>query len=454
MKTINDSLLTALSPLDGRYVSKLKSLQPLYSEYGLIYHRLLVEIRWLEALAAQPQIKEVRPLKISSKKVLENLLKHFNVKAAQAIKMEEKITNHDVKAIEYYLQKQLKKSLALKPYIPFLHFACTSEDINNLAYGLMLKEARSKVMLPEMKSLQKTLKILSKKWAKIPMLARTHGQPASPTTIGKELANFTYRLERQSITFEKLPILGKINGAVGNFNAHVVAYPKINWPQFSKKFVASLGLTFNPYTTQIEPHDGLAEILHCLIRFNTIAIDLCRDMWSYISLNYFSQKKVSKEIGSSTMPHKINPIDFENAEGNLGLANALANHLASKLPISRFQRDLSDSTVMRNIGSILGYSLLAYQSLLKGLSKLSINEKILKEELNEHWEILAEAIQTVMRKHGIIDAYEQLKKFTRGKKLNQKTLHQFINQLKLPLKTKNELKQLTPLNYIGYANKK
>lgn len=445
------SSLTALSPLDGRYHAKLAELRPIASEYGLIHHRLIVEVRWLITLADLPDFTHLPPLDAASRQFLENLIQQFDEAAAEQIKAIEKTTNHDVKAVEYYLHNQIKNHDQLKKWIPFIHFGCTSEDINNLAYGLMFAKIRSHILSPAMQALIDQLNTLAKPHGQLAMLARTHGQPASPTTLGKELINVTARLSRQLQTWQQLPVLGKFNGAVGNFNAHFVASPEINWPAVSQNFIAELGLTANPYTTQIEPHDNLAELLQTLMRFNTILIDLNRDIWGYISLGYFGQKKVEHEIGSSTMPHKVNPIDFENSEGNLGVANALAGHLAEKLPISRWQRDLTDSTVLRNLGSIAGYSLIAYQSTLKGLQKLTVNTEQIRHDLSQHWEVLAEAIQSVLRRHGVVDAYEQLKSLTRGKTIDQKILSDFIAQLPLPTEVKRQLQNLTPDQYIGYA---
>lgn len=448
---INTALM-ALSPLDGRYQSKLVELRNLYSEYGLIYHRLVIEIEWLKMLADQ-STTQIKPFSKTSLKKLEKLLKHFTVKEAAIIKNLEKKTQHDVKAVEYYLRTCFERDTTLRHYISVLHFALTSEDVNNLAYGLMLKSASTEIIQPLMRQIIKHFSQWAKKYAALPMLSRTHGQPASPTTLGKEFANIALRMQTQLKILKKIVIMGKCNGAVGHFNAHKVAYPKINWIAVTEKFVRSLGLTNNFYTTQIEPHDGLVQWLQALIRFNSVALDCAKNIWSYISLGYFAQKKISDTIGSSTMPHKINPIHFENAEGNLGLANALAQHCVIKLPISRFQRDLSDSTVLRNIGCILGYSVLAYQSILKGLENLSPNEKLLDNDLNKHWEVLTEAIQVVMRRHGISDAYEQIKAFSHGKQLTQSTLHAFIDTLKLKPSIKKGLKRLTPDNYLGESVK-
>lgn len=443
--------LFALSPLDGRYHEKVDPLRPIFSEYGLIYYRLYVEIQWLITLSQSADIPFAAPLSSASLAFLQKILTDFSQSEAEAVKSIEKTTNHDVKAIEYYLQDKLSQHNELRTLIPIIHFGCTSEDINNLAYALMINTARHDVMVPTMQEILTTLKKLAKTYARLPMLARTHGQPASPTTLGKEFVNVADRLDHQLHTLASLPIKGKFNGAVGNFNAHCSALPKVNWPGLSEQFVKNLGLQWNPLTTQIEPHDNLAEFLHALMRFNTILIDLNRDIWAYISIGYFSQRAIDNEVGSSTMPHKINPIDFENSEGNLGVANAIASHLAQKLPISRWQRDLTDSTVLRNLGIILGYALIAYKSTLKGLSKIHANEKRIKNELEMHWEVLAEAVQTVMRAHGIEDAYEQLKAFTRGKPITKPLMHKFIDQAKIPPEEKKRLKMLTPSSYIGYA---
>ena len=441
--------LSALSPLDGRYQPKLSALQGIFSEYGLIYQRVQVEIAWLKwLLATLPELTNFTKAAVK----LDTIVQNFDPAAAKVIKSYEKNTEHDVKAVEYYLRDQLT-TLGLTPLIPFIHFAATSEDINNVAYALMLKTAREQVLTPLMQEVATHLQSLAHRYAALAMLAYTHGQPATPTTLGKELNNFSFRLQRQLEQFKNVPILAKFNGAVGNFNAHLAAYPTIDWAQQTKAFVESFQLVNNPYTTQIEPHDGIAEYLHVLVRFNTIILDLDRDLWTYISMGYFTQKKTEQAVGSSTMPHKVNPIDFENSEGNCGIANALANHLATKLPVSRLQRDLSDSTVLRNLGSIFGYCLISYSATLQGLTKLAANEAKIAADLQQHWEILAEAIQTVMRKHGIADAYEQLKKFTHGKQIDQATLHAFIQQLKLPTEAKNMLLKLTPHDYLGLAEK-
>lgn len=443
--------LTAISPLDGRYYNKLDDLRPYFSEFGLLHYRLIVEIRWLQLLAQTAEIKEVPSLSTAAQTHLEQLIQNFSVADAEKIKTIEAKTNHDVKALEYFLKESVAGQKELENISEFIHFACTSEDINNLSYTLIIKDVREKILLPYFDKLINTLQKLALNTAEQPMLSRTHGQTASPTTVGKELANVVYRLQRQRTQLMQLELLGKINGAVGNFNAHLVAYPEINWPALAENFVKNLGLTWNPYTTQIEPHDFLAEFFHILMRFNTILIDLDRDIWGYISLGYFKQKLKEGEVGSSTMPHKINPIDFENSEGNLGIANALFDHMAAKLPISRWQRDLSDSTVLRNIGVALGHSLLAYQATLQGLSKLELNPTALDKDLAENWEVLAEAIQTVMRRYGIEQPYEKLKALTRGKRMDQASLLSFIDTLNLPEAIKNTLRQLTPGNYIGNA---
>ncbi len=445
--------LTAISPIDGRYFEKTTELQPIFSEYGLFRFRLLVEIRWLQTLAKEPQIREIKPFSNKAQQELDTLVKKFNYNDTAQIKALEVTTNHDIKAIEYFLKAKIKKNPELKKSSEFIHFACTSDDINNLAYALMLKEAREKCLLPSIQQLIKKLKGLAKRHADHAMLARTHGQPAVPTTMGKELANFTYRLMRQEKQFAQLEILGKFNGAVGNYNAHCIAYPNIKWPKIAKKFVETLALTWNPYTTQIEPHDYIAEYCDTLKRINTILINLCADMWGYISLGYFQQKSKAQETGSSTMPHKINPIDFENAEGNLSLANSLYTHFSRDLPNSRWQRDLRDSTLLRNLGVAFAHSLIAYKSLLTGLEKIKVDERKLTEDLNQHWEILAEAIQTVLRKNGNEMPYEKLKTLTRGKKLDKASLQDFIRETKLSEKTKQQLLKLMPTNYLGYASK-
>ena len=447
------SALTAISPIDGRYSHQTEPLRPTFSEYGLIHKRVEIEILWLIGLSKDKEIKEVPRFSAKTTSKLKNIIKNFSLKDAQAVKKIEKITNHDVKAIEYWLKDTLKNEKEIVNVNEFIHFACTSEDINNLAYALMLKESLHKVLIPSISSLIKQTSKYSNKYSNIPMLAKTHGQTASPTTLGKEFANFTYRLERQILQLKNQKILGKINGAVGNFNSHVSAYPKKNWVKFSKNFIESIGLVYNPYTTQIEPHDFMAETFHIISRINNVLIDFNRDIWTYISIGYFKQKSEKKEVGSSTMPHKINPIDFENSEGNLGMSNSLLIHFSEKLPISRLQRDLTDSTVLRNIGLAFSFSLIAYNSCLKGLSKLEINKVQIDKDLDEAWEILAEPIQTIMRKNKIKNPYEKLKNLTRGNQnINKESLHKFIKLLNLPKEDKNYLLNLTPHNYIGIAS--
>ena len=444
--------LNALSPLDGRYQTKLDSLRPYFSEYALIKHRAWVEVEWLKALAAEPNLKEISAFNAETINELDTAIDNFSEVDAMQVKAIEARTNHDVKALEYWLKEKFDGNPEIKAASEFIHFACTSEDINNLSHGLMLKTARDSVMLPFLSELMARLSELSHQLAAQPMLARTHGQTASPTTMGKEMANVVYRLQRQQKQLTENEILGKINGAVGNFNAHLSAYPDFDWASFAEKFVQHLGLTYNPMTIQIEPHDYMAELYDTLARINTILIDLNRDIWGYISVGYFKQKVKAGEIGSSTMPHKVNPIDFENSEGNLGLANAVLRHMAEKLPISRWQRDLTDSTVLRNMGVAFGYTLLGYDSCLRGLNKLEINPAKLAEDLDNSWEVLAEPIQTVMRRFGIANPYEQLKELTRGKGgINQTSLHAFINELAIPNEAKQGLLAMTPASYIGKA---
>ena len=444
--------LTAISPVDGRYADKTDELRPLFSEYGLIRHRVLVEVRWLQALAQHPGIPEASPLSARANGKLEDLLKAFDPAAAARIKAIERITNHDVKAVEYWLKEQVAGDAELQAVGEFIHFACTSEDINNLAYALMLREARARILLPQLDRVLDAIARLAHQQADQPMLARTHGQPASPTTLGKEMANVAYRLKRQRAQLEAIPVLGKINGAVGNYNAHLAAYPEVDWEDFARRFVTeTLGLDWNPYTTQIEPHDYMAEYFHALMRANTVLLDFCRDIWSYIAIGYFRQKTVAGEVGSSTMPHKVNPIDFENAEGNLGVANALLDHLAAKLPVSRWQRDLTDSTVLRALGVGLAHSLVAYQSCLKGIGKLEVNAAALDADLDDNWEVLAEPIQTVMRRYGLEQPYEQLKALTRGQRIERETLRAFIADLAIPEEAKQRLLALTPATYTGNA---
>jgi len=446
------SSLTALSPLDGRYAGKIDALRPYFSEYGLIRARVTVEVRWLEMLSDHQDIVEVPPLSDSARKVLRAIVEDFDEKDAVRIKSIEINTNHDVKAVEYFLKEKVAAHEELTAVSEFIHFACTSEDINNLSYALILTGARRDVLLPAMDKTIASLKSGAHDMADVPMLSRTHGQPASPTTMGKEWANVAYRLQRQREQIASVPVMGKINGAVGNYNAHLVSYPDVDWPQTAQDFVQSLGLEFNPYTTQIEPHDYIAEFNDALCRFNNIVLDFSRDIWSYISIGYFRQITIPGEVGSSTMPHKVNPIDFENAEGNLGLANAVLGHLASKLMISRWQRDLSDSTALRNLGSGYGYSLLALQSLQRGIGKLDLAEDHLAADLDATWEVLGEAVQTVMRRYGLPNPYEQMKELTRGKGINAKAMRAFVQQLDVPEDAKARLLALTPATYTGNAN--
>ena len=445
------SELTAISPIDGRYGSKTSDYREIFSEYGLIRYRVLVEIRWLQALAEHPQIKEVPPLSASAHDALDTIFNQFSLDDAQRVKTIERTTNHDVKAVEYFLKEKISANKELEASSEFIHFACTSEDINNLAYGLMLRAGREQILLKQMDEVINNFRKLAHAHAAQAMLSRTHGQPATPSTMGKEMANVVYRLLRQREQIAAVQILGKINGAVGNYNAHLAAYPDIDWPLFAKNFVESLGLAFNAYTIQIEPHDYVAELFDAIARFNTILIDTCRDIWGYISLGYFKQKTVAGEVGSSTMPHKVNPIDFENAEGNLGIANALFDHFAMKLPISRWQRDLTDSTVMRTLGVGFAHSSIAYQSALRGMNKLDINPAALQHDLDHNWEVLAEPIQTVMRRYGIEQPYEKLKELTRGKSVNQQTIQAFVNKLAIPQDAKDRLMAMTPASYIGNA---
>ncbi|WP_022962580.1 adenylosuccinate lyase [Halopseudomonas pelagia] len=447
------SSLTAVSPVDGRYGSKTASLRPIFSEYGLIRCRVQVEVRWLQCLAAHPGIPEIGPFSDEANALLNRLVDDFQLEHAERIKEIERTTNHDVKAVEYLLKEQVAGLPELQAVNEFIHFACTSEDINNLSHALMLSAGRDRVMLPLMHRVVAALRALAVAHADVPLLSRTHGQPASPTTMGKELANVVYRLERQISQISAVPLLGKINGAVGNYNAHLSAYPDVDWEANAQTFIEQiLGLDFNPYTTQIEPHDYIAELFDAVARFNTILIDFDRDIWGYISLGYFKQKTIAGEIGSSTMPHKVNPIDFENSEGNLGIANALLQHLASKLPVSRWQRDLTDSTVLRNLGVGFAHSVIAYESTLKGISKLELNSQRIAEDLDNCWEVLAEPIQTVMRRYAVPDAYEKLKELTRGKGITPQALQAFVDTLEIPAEAKQELKALTPANYIGNAS--
>lgn len=445
------SALMAISPLDGRYQEKVASLHKIFSEYGLIKFRIIVEIRWLEFISSISPLPDMSPLNADAKKILADIINNFSEQDALRVKEIESGINHDVKAVEYFIKEKISKNAELKAISEFIHFGCTSEDINNLAYALMLNSARKECILPVLDELMGLLKHLAHEYATVAMLARTHGQPATPTTVGKEIANVIARLQRQIEQLKQVQILGKLNGASGNYNAFAIAYPEVNWQQSSQQFVTQLGLTFNPYTTQIEPHDYMAELFSVLIRINTIILDFDRDIWSYISIQYFKQKTLANEVGSSTMPHKVNPIDFENSEGNLGIANALLEHMIIKLPVSRWQRDLSDSTVLRNIGVAIGHSLLAYQSTCKGIKKLEPNLDVIKADLLEHWEVLAEAVQTIMRRYKLEQPYEKLKAFTRGKQIDKIALQQFIAELELPEKVKKSLLELTPAGYIGAA---
>ena len=448
--TVETSLL-ALSPLDGRYAGKVDALRPVFSEYGLIRARVKVEIEWLIALAAEPAVVELPAFSDAAIARLRDFADGLSLADAARVKEIERTTNHDVKAVEYLIKERLKDDAELTPALEFVHFACTSEDINNLSYALMLREAREDVMVPRLRELIAKLRDMAHAHAELPMLARTHGQTASPTTVGKEIANVVARLERQREVLEALPMPGKINGAVGNYNAHVASYPDVDWPAFSQRFVQSLGLTWQPYTTQIEPHDGVAEISDVMKRIGTISIDLCRDVWGYISLGYFKQAVKAGEVGSSTMPHKVNPIDFENAEGNFGIANALFEHFAAKLPISRWQRDLTDSTVLRALGTAFGHALIGFDALLRGLGKLSVNPERLAADLDAAWEVLAEAVQTVMRRYGLPQPYEQLKALTRGHGISEQAMREFIAGLELPADAKQRLVDMTPSSYIGRA---
>jgi len=445
------STLTALSPLDGRYASKVSDLRPIFSEFGLIKARVLVEVRWLQMLAAHQDIAEVSSLSGEANALLDAIVDNFSEDDALRVKKIEATTNHDVKAVEYFLKEKVADQAELNAVSEFIHFACTSEDINNLSYGLMLKEARDTVLLPALDNTISKMENMASDMAAMPMLARTHGQPASPTTMGKEWMNVVARLDRQRAQIADVVISGKINGATGNFNAHLIAYPEVDWLNTSKDFVESLGLVWSPYTTQIEPHDYIAELNQATSRFNTIIIDFSRDIWGYISIGFFKQKVIAGEVGSSAMPHKVNPIDFENAEGNLGLANAMLQHLAEKLPISRWQRDLTDSTVLRNLGVGFGYTILALSSLDRGLSKLEVNEGKMLQDLDNTWEVLAEAIQTVMRRYALDNPYEQLKTLTRGKGITAESLKSFITDLDIPADAKTRLMNITPADYIGNA---
>ena len=451
MTKVSLSPLTAVSPIDGRYGAKTDMLRTVFSEYGLIRYRVLVEVRWLQHLAANPAIVEVAPFSKDATALLNGLVDNFTIEHAERVKEIERTTNHDVKAVEYLIKETIADNAELLAVSEFVHFACTSEDINNLSHALMLKEGRDDIVVPALQAIHGQLTAMAVEFADVAMLARTHGQTASPTTVGKEMANVAYRLQRQLASITAVPLLGKINGAVGNYNAHISAYPDLDWPAISQAFIEGLGLEFNPYTTQIEPHDYMAELFDGLARSNTILIDFARDIWGYISLGYFKQKTIAGEVGSSTMPHKVNPIDFENAEGNLGIANALYGHLSAKLPVSRWQRDLTDSTVLRNMGVGLGYSMIAYASLDKGVGKLQLNQERLAADLDAAWEVLAEPIQTVMRRYGIEEPYEKLKALTRGNVMDQATIQGFIDTLEIPQEAKTALKAMTPASYIGNA---
>lgn len=447
---MTNASLTALSPLDGRYYDKVDSLRTIFSEYGLIKFRVLIEVRWLECLTTA-NMAELPRLTKTSQHLLTDIVTNFSEQDAEHIKKIENTINHDVKAVEYFLKERTAKDKDLKKMNEFFHFGCTSEDINNLAYALALQTARKEILLPNLETLLKILKKLAKETAKQPMLARTHGQPASPTTIGKEFTNVVARLQRQIDQLISTPILGKLNGATGNYSAFAITYPNLDWQNISKNFVTALGLQWNPYTTQIEPHDYLAEFFAIIMRINTILLDLNRDMWGYIAIHYFKLKSIHTEVGSSTMPHKINPIDFENSEGNLGIANALLDFMAQKLPVSRWQRDLSDSTVLRNMGVAFGHTVLGWQATTKGLEKITPNIEVINADLDKHWEILAEPIQTIMRRFGIEEPYEKLKSFTRGQQISAEILRKFIDGLELPVDVKKQLLSLEPRDYVGYA---
>ncbi len=445
------SNLRAISPADGRYADKVGELRDIFSEYGLIRFRVLVEVRWLQCLADEPSIPEVAPLSSVMKDVLNALVDRFSLDEAERVKAIEATTNHDVKAVEYFIRERLGDGPETSVLKDFVHFGCTSEDINNLAYALMLRSARSEALMPRFRKLDRQLADLAKRHAGVPMLSRTHGQTASPTTVGKEFANVVHRLRRAQRSLAEVTILGKFNGAVGNYNAHLIAYPDADWPAISQRFVESLGVESNSHTTQIEPHDYTAEFAHALIRINTLLIDLCRDVWGYISLGYFRQKLAKDEVGSSTMPHKVNPIDFENAEGNLGMSSAMLGHFSEKLPVSRWQRDLTDSTVQRNFGVAIGYSVIALESLFKGIGKLQLDEAAVAADIDDAWEVLAEAIQTVMRRYAIPEPYEKLKALTRGQAVTQELLLEFVQSLEIPDDEKDRLQALTPRSYIGLA---
>jgi adenylosuccinate lyase len=451
MANDSDNSLLAISPLDGRYKSKCEDLAPYFSEFALMRYRVLVEVKWLQKLSEHDQIDELQVISDRGLEYLDDLIENFSIADAQRIKAIEATTNHDVKAVEYFIKEKFEDNAELSDQLEFVHFACTSEDINNLAYALMLRDGRDKVMLDQMREIENQLAQLANDFADQPMLCRTHGQPASPSTVGKEFANVVHRLRRQIAQIESNEILGKINGAVGNYNAHLCAYPDIDWQATAKDFVEGLGLSWNPYTTQIEPHDYVAELFAAVCRFNTVLIDFDRDIWAYISLGYFKQRTVAGEVGSSTMPHKVNPIDFENSEGNLGIANAIMTHLSEKLPISRWQRDLTDSTVLRNIGTGLAHSLIAYRATMKGIGKLELNAQAIDDDIDSSWEILAEPIQTVMRRYRIEKPYEKLKELTRGKQIDQQSVQEFVQNLTIPEAAKQELLQLTPRKYLGNA---
>jgi adenylosuccinate lyase len=451
MANDSDNSLLAISPLDGRYKSKCEDLAPYFSEFALMRYRVFVEIKWLQKLSEHDQIDDLQVISERGLVYLDDLIENFSIADAQRIKAIEATTNHDVKAVEYFIKEKFEDNAELSDQLEFVHFACTSEDINNLAYALMLRDGRDKAILDQMREIETQLAQLAKDFADQPMLCRTHGQSASPSTVGKEFANVVHRLRRQIVQIESNEILGKINGAVGNYNAHLCAYPDIDWQANAKEFVEGLGLSWNPYTTQIEPHDYVAELFAAVCRFNTVLIDFDRDIWAYISLGYFKQRTIAGEVGSSTMPHKVNPIDFENSEGNLGLANAIMSHLSEKLPISRWQRDLTDSTVLRNIGTGLAHSLIAYRATMKGIGKLELNAKAIDDDIDSCWEILAEPIQTVMRRYRIEKPYEKLKELTRGKQIDQQSVQDFVQTLTIPEAAKQELLQLTPRKYLGNA---
>ncbi|HEX2493408.1 MAG TPA: adenylosuccinate lyase [Steroidobacter sp.] len=448
---MNNHALNAISPIDGRYADKAAELRPIFSERGLIRQRVRIEALWLKALAAEPAIAELRGLPAEALNVLDALAAELTDNEAAEVKRIERETNHDVKAVEYFVKSRLDAAPAWRSRREFVHFACTSEDINNLSYALMLREAREQALLPRLDALIGRLRTLAHSHAATPMMSRTHGQPATPTTLGKEIANFIHRLTVQRTRYAAVVIAGKINGAVGNFNPHLVSYPQVDWLRLAQRFVESLGLAWNPYTTQIEPHDWMAEYFDALARINTVLIDLCRDMWGYISLGYFRQRVLAGEVGSSTMPHKVNPIDFENAEGNLGLSNALLRFLADKLPVSRWQRDLTDSTVLRNVGVGAAHALIAWRSIERGLERVDVDAARLREDLDANWELLAEPIQTVMRRFGVENAYEQLKALTRGQRVDEATLRSFVSGLAIPEEAKKILMELSPSSYVGYA---